>query len=387
MKQRLSNHLNLIAGLIVLLFQVHAEASARRCETLFFSSNQTILSSIQIDQSIRELSALRVRLDLARAQGANSTATHALETAYDKKWRAWAEYLKIHQIMSTAELVGRMKQEIHVIQSQQAEIEADRRRHTEEERIRDLVIDGTRAVFNRVEPGFFEMGSDKKLVTITQPFDMMATPTTQVIWEKMAQLINKKLGQKYNIRTSPSKFEGDTRPVESITYVEVEIWIQGLNELSQAGQQELFDLIPGHKTGDVYRLPTEAEWEFVLRGRGKYNERYHFGNDGSKIGDYAWYSVNSSRQTHPVALKLPVVFDGNEFYDMLGNVAEWVQDRYGALSGGTDPQGHPSTLSRVIRGGGYNYADGFLGSDSRTSREPGWSEPGIGFRLVREVRP
>ncbi|MGZ6441987.1 MAG: formylglycine-generating enzyme family protein, partial [Pseudobdellovibrionaceae bacterium] len=116
-----------------------------------------------------------------------------------------------------------------------------------------------------------------------------------------------------------------------------------------SGETALADLIPDHKKGDVYRLPTEAEWEFVVRGRGQYNETYHFGNEKSVLGDYAWYNENSEDQSHSVAEKKPLLIEGKEFYDMHGNVWEWVQDWYAdSLPRGVDPQGPQRGDTRVI---------------------------------------
>ncbi len=352
----------------------------------------------QVDKAIRDLSNLRLSLDVAKSRGTNSIELTALTADFKKKEQALVEYLEKYKILTRAQLVERMKQEIVILQSEkQTERKQDdrtkeeeaRRRKAQEEQIKNSVIDGTRAVSHRVEPGKFKMGEVGKQidVNITKPFDMMATPTTQIIWKKVAELANSRFGNKYKIDVDPSNFKGDTRPVEKVSYEDIQTWIKGLNELSQNGEPSLVDIIPGHKKGDVYRLPTEAEWEFVVRGRGQYNDTYHFGNQEAQLGDHAWFSGNSGSQTHPVGQKKPLVINGREFHDMHGNVWEWVHDWYGdKLPGGTDPQGPNTGSDRVIRGGSWSYFASVLRSGYRGSWRPGDRLNSVGFRLVRTAK-
>lgn len=349
----------------------------------------------QINNAVRDLSALRLSLDQAKSKGTSSVELTALTSGYRKKEQALIEYLEKYKIMTREQLVEKMKQEIQKIQSEkQVERKQDdrnkdeeaRRRREQEEQIKNSVIDGTRAVMHRIEPGPFKMGEvgNQIDVNITKPFDMMATPTTQIVWRKIADLAGQKLPGKYQINADPSNFKGDTLPVEKVSYEDIQTWIKALNDLSVAGEPALADLIPGHKKGDVYRLPTEAEWEFVVRGRGQYNDTYHFGSQESQLGDYGWYSGNSGNKTHPVAQKKPLVIGGKEFYDMHGNVWEWVQDWYqSSLPGGTDPKGPAQGSARVIRGGGWGSGAQVLRSGYRGGSGPGNRDSGLGFRLVR----
>ena len=79
------------------------------------------------------------------------------------------------------------------------------------------------------------------------------------------------------------------------------------------------------RTGVFYRLPTEAEWEYACRA-GSTTE-FSFGDEETKLGEYAWYKLNSNKKTQPVGLKKPNAWG---LYDMYGNVAEWTYDQYNA---------------------------------------------------------
>ncbi|MSR83584.1 MAG: formylglycine-generating enzyme family protein [Candidatus Latescibacteria bacterium] len=108
----------------------------------------------------------------------------------------------------------------------------------------------------------------------------------------------------------------------------------------------------------LYRLPAEAEWEYVCRAGT--TTRWSFGNDESLLGNYAWYTVNAwdagEQYAHQAGGKLPNPWG---LYDVHGNVWEWVQDRHGGYSSSsqTDPTGPASGARRVVRGGYLLYDD------------------------------
>jgi formylglycine-generating enzyme required for sulfatase activity len=112
------------------------------------------------------------------------------------------------------------------------------------------------------------------------------------------------------------------------------------------------------KTGDFYRLPTEAEWEYACRAGS--STAYSFGNDTKDIEEYVWFDKNSGDRTNKVGLKRPNAFG---LYDMHGNVWEFCLDYYDPNYYKTlkdeitiNPKGPENGKVPVIRGGSWNYA-------------------------------
>ncbi len=140
--------------------------------------------------------------------------------------------------------------------------------------------------------------------------------------------------------------------------------------------------MPAEKTsGHVYRLPTEAEWEYACRSGT--TTAYGFGDDASRLGDYGWFRSNSdSGGTHPVGEKKPNAWG---LYDMHGNVYEWCQDWYGAYPSGsaTDPTGAMSGSYRVSRGGSWNINVRYCRSAYRIRLTPEIRIFSLGFRVLR----
>ena len=163
--------------------------------------------------------------------------------------------------------------------------------------------------------------------------------------------------------SNPSNWKGDELPVESVSWNDVQEFITKLNQ----------------KTGANFRLPTEAEWEYVARGGNKSRGYKYSGSN--KIGKVAWYTDNSGSKTHQVGTKSP-----NELgiYDMSGNVWEWCQDWYGSYSSSsqTNPTGPSSGSCRVLRGGSWNCHARDCRVSNRGINSPGYRSGYNGFRLV-----
>ena len=137
---------------------------------------------------------------------------------------------------------------------------------------------------------------------------------------------------------------------------------------------------------DIYRLPTEAEWEYAARAGTQ--TAYSFGDNWNLLPQYAWFGDNSGSQTHAVASLQPVTWPDGKLYDMAGNVWEWAQDWYatdygGGLGGGgiTNPTGPLSGPDRVIVGGSWLNDASLLRSAFRALYDS--ANRGVGFRPVR----
>jgi formylglycine-generating enzyme required for sulfatase activity len=157
----------------------------------------------------------------------------------------------------------------------------------------------------------------------------------------------------------------DDHPVENVNWNDVQEFIRRLNQTS----------------GKNYRLPAEAEWEYAARSGGK-KEKWAGTSNESELGEYAWYTANSGSQTHPVGQKKP---NGLGFYDMSGNVWEWVNDwydeNYYKTSPKNNPRGPDRGSERVLHGGSWRGSPGTVRAAFRFRGNPASRDEGIGFRL------
>ena len=226
---------------------------------------------------------------------------------------------------------------------------------------------GASMEFVRIEPGTFQMGAPSSEsgrwddegpvheVEISRGFWLGKYEVTQGEWEAV-------------VGSNPSSYTGNARrPVEMVSWNDVHEFIGRLNDAA----------------GDsLYRLPSEAEWEYACRAGT--STRWSFGDDESRLGDYAWYDCNDGCNTKAVGGKLPNAWG---LYDMQGNVWEWVQDwfewGYYNTSPRVDPPGPTSGAHRVGRGGSFAYTARHLRVANRIDASPDYRDDVAGFRLLR----
>ena len=162
---------------------------------------------------------------------------------------------------------------------------------------------------------------------------------------------------------NPSWKSGDNLPVEGISWEDAQEFIKKLNE----------------RTGQSFRLPTEAEWEYAARG-GQKGMGYKY-SGSNNLDDVAWYGTKFFGSPHPVKGKKP-----NELmlYDMSGNVWEWCQDWLGEYSDEVqkNPRGLSTGNGRVYRGGGWADDSFSCRVSCRKCTSPEHRGSGLGFRLV-----
>ena len=154
------------------------------------------------------------------------------------------------------------------------------------------------------------------------------------------------------------------------------------------------------RTGNFYRLPTEAEWEYACKAGT--NSSYSFGNDPALLSEYSWHLKNSKFQYQKVGQKKPNPFG---LYDMHGNVWEWVLDQFVVPNEKkseevlSNPLVSPKTLyPRVVKGGSWDDNQKNHRSAARMPSEEWWKEQDpqlpksvwyhtdalfVGFRVVR----
>lgn len=188
-----------------------------------------------------------------------------------------------------------------------------------------LFVNGTPYKMLPIKGGEFYMGiegdeeAQKHKVTLSD-YMIGETEIPQSIWEAV-------------MGSNPSRHVGPNYPVEQISWNDCQLFIARVNKLS----------------GQTFRLPTEAEWEYAAKGKGE---------TIASLADHAWYEVNSGHTTHAIGMKNS---NGWGLKDVFGNVWEWCNDKHAVYSKSDvkDPTGPETGDMNVFRGGG-------CGSEAKT---------------------
>lgn len=221
----------------------------------------------------------------------------------------------------------------------------------------------------RVDGGEFQMGSDssdaKKAekpahLVMVDDFYISKFEVTQELFESV-------------MGSSLSYFQSPDIPVNNLSWQQANFFIEKLNEM----------------TGETYRLPTEAEWEYAARG-GQLSKGYAY-SGSNNIDDVAWYSQNANNQAHPVGMKQP-----NELglYDMTGNVGEFVSDAYDDNFYRFSPKENPNNARdeasglahKSVRGSSFSYNANESENFRRDFASQSIIMSDMGLRLVKDVK-
>jgi formylglycine-generating enzyme required for sulfatase activity len=219
-----------------------------------------------------------------------------------------------------------------------------------------VVANGVDFPFCWIPPGEFMMGSlrtkRQHKVVLTDGFWLLATQVTQKQWFSVT-------GE------SPSRFQGENRPVESVSWFDCQEYVKRLNALASQGTR--------------FCLPTEAEWEYACRA----GTTGDYGGTGD-VDEMGWYNKDwdwESMHTRDVAQKKPNAWG---LYDMHGNVDEWCEDRFGRYPKETvvNPTGSLKAPNRVVRVGGYFSDKTQMRSFDRWASCPNCRSKFFGLRLA-----
>ncbi|MBP7864699.1 MAG: SUMF1/EgtB/PvdO family nonheme iron enzyme [Acidobacteria bacterium] len=227
---------------------------------------------------------------------------------------------------------------------------------------KEIILEFTNSLkmtFVRIPPGTFRMGAVESdaatphRVTFAEPFYIQTSEVTQAQWKAV-------------MGSNPSFFQDDRLPVESVSWDDAQAFIRMLNRRNEG----------------LYRLPTEAEWEYACRAG---TTAYFYG----QLREIGWFEDNAGNTAHPVKTKKPNPWG---LYDMSGNVWEWCEDVWHPELTGLAPthgnawtrDGDPSR--RVIKGGGWDSLDAYCRTVHRAAFGKDWRNRSVGLRLAVTVR-
>jgi formylglycine-generating enzyme required for sulfatase activity/serine/threonine protein kinase len=255
----------------------------------------------------------------------------AEKAKWDAAWIEAGKAVAQAKAQAEADQNAEKKAEAERIAAEKAKSEMDRIEAEKAILAEPPLINSINLTLKKLPAGKFEMGEGSRIheVTLTEPFYIGIVEVTQGQYKRV-------------MGTNPSNFNGINNPVEQVSWEDAMNFCRKLSE------------IPAEKNaGRVYRLPTEAEWEYACRAGT--TTKFTFGDDQSNLGDYAWFDMNSSKKTLPVGKKKP-----NDWglYDMHGNVWEWCSDWHVEFytDVAINPIGPKTGTDHLLRGGSCSNA-------------------------------
>lgn len=212
-----------------------------------------------------------------------------------------------------------------------------------------------------ISAGDFVMGTgeNEHAVTISEPFRMGVFEVTQREYEKV-------------MGANPSQNKAPYLPVTNVSWVDAVAFCEKLSALRDE-----------QAAGRVYRLPSEAEWEYACRAGT--TTLFGFGDDADELNNHAWSSGNAAQfnepYAHQVGRKRPNRWG---LFDMHGNVAEWCHDWFAEYedSSVANPSGPATGTRRTLRGGGWRDLSAMCRSSYRNANTMQFRALDLGFRVV-----
>jgi formylglycine-generating enzyme required for sulfatase activity len=382
-------------------------ANILRCEFALDDIKPTILNSIHLktetsDQHLREIAEILVKLESSFTTDPNFVSNFAYRVRQIDKLKFDLEQLFL-QGGRDIYLEEKLKQIKKVREFNNNQLKSQKVRTYEIEQLTDLnrVYPLGRRM-HTIMPGSFKMGKSEIITEISEPFDIMEGQVTQFVYatlkiasgEQDPHKINPSIfktgrdSKIENIQGLKIQINAD-HPVENISWYDAITFIDDLNRLSRAYdpkvQELLKNLFSGHRRGAVYDLPTDAQWEFVIKKQDSDNGDLTPSNSIISLLEHSWFLNNSRGQTHPVAILLPRIINGRTIYDLEGNVSEWIKDSWDGIIeplGGKDPIGTIGDF-RITRGGNFRDSPDSLSSIRRQPYLPDSTRDDVGMRLIR----
>lgn len=254
---------------------------------------------------------------------------------------------------------------IMVFNTFQVRIQAQQNKETSQVH-RSIDVDELMGDFVNILPGNFILGATERIEIEKGEFNDRDMPAHKVFISKEYEIGKYEVTQQQweaVMGENPSYFIGELLPVEQINWQDAQEFIKKLNSKTDKY---------------IYRLPTEAEWEYAAKAGNKDDSL-------EKLDLIAWSEENAGGKTHRVGTKKPNTWG---LYDMQGNVSEWCQDWYEKYKPdfATDPKGPSKGNGRVGRGGSWYNPVHYCRSTSRYQFAAFARAFCVGVRLVRQIK-